>query len=93
MRLTNPKGLVRWGQVGLGLLQAIDALTIAGVAIGATVGTAALTGSPLLTVAVEVAMSLVAAASVIEGTHTYHNIYEGFKDEEEIKSQRSSCNK
>jgi len=64
---------------------------MAGIAFGVTVGTAALTGNPLLTVVIGIEMLPVVAGAIIEGTHAYHNIYEGFKDEKEPENQTSPC--
>jgi RHS repeat-associated protein len=91
INLVDPYGLIKWGQVALGTLQAFDAIAMAGVAFGTTVGTASLTGNPLLTALVGIEMLPVVAATIIEGTHAYHNIYEGFKDEKELESQTSPC--
>lgn len=76
----DPYGLIKWRQVGLGVLQAADALGMAALAFGTTVGTAVLTGNPVLTGVVGIEMLPVLGAAVLEGPHAYHNIYEGLKD-------------
>ena len=87
----DPYGLIDWRLISLGALQAFDAMAIAGLAIGASVGVAALTGNPILTAVVAIEMLPVLATSVIEGIHAYHNIYEGFKDRNEVSKKISMC--
>ncbi len=83
----DPFGLIDYGQVGLGMLQGLDSLTIAGTAVVAVVGTAIVTENPVLTVIVAVEMVPVVAAAIIEGKHAVHNITEGIKDEEKNPSE------
>jgi len=89
---TDPYGLVNWGQVGIGTLQALDALTIAGVGIVATAGTfLGSGGNPVLTGVVGVAMLPVMGAAVLEGYHAYHNIYEGIRDNRDVPKKQTQC--
>ena len=85
----DPEGLVLWGQVGLGLLQAADAGVMAGTALAATVGTAAVTGNVPLAALIGAEMLPVITASAIEAIHAYHNIYGGLTDE--IPLQKQPC--
>jgi RHS repeat-associated protein len=83
----DPEGLVLWGQLGMGLLQAADATVMAGTAFAATVGTAALTGNVPLAALIGAEMLPVFSASAIEAIHAYHNIYDGLTDEMPLQNQ------
>ncbi len=88
----DPEGLVLWGQVALGFLQAADATVMAGTAFAATVGTAAITGNVPLAALICAEMLPLVGASGIEAIHAYHNIYEGLTDEMPLQNQPCLAN-
>ena len=62
----DPYGLICWGKLGLGALEAAKGVASLSVAVGVPVGTAILTKSPVLTGVMVVLMAPVAGAGVLE---------------------------
>ncbi|MFH2044280.1 MAG: RHS repeat-associated core domain-containing protein, partial [Pseudomonadota bacterium] len=81
VNLVDPFGLVNWGKLAVGVLSVTDGLTMVGVAITATVGTAVLTGNPILTGIVAIEMVPVLALGVWDIYHGIHLIDEALNDE------------
>ena len=81
----DPTGNFDLGQFALGLVQGIDACTIAGIGITATA--LATTANPGLGLVAFLAYSPAFYTAYVEAKHAYHNIIESFKTNDSIENE------
>ena len=82
VNFVDPSGLVNWYRVVFGVGLGLKAVFTAGVGVAAIVGTASVTGNPVLTGVIAVEMIPVFAVEVMEAIHAFEQIQEGLKDAE-----------
>ena len=82
VNFVDPSGLVNWYRVVFGVGLGLKAVFTAGVGVAAIVGTASVTGNPVLTGVIAVEMIPVFAVAVMEAIHAFEQIQEGLKDAE-----------